>query len=796
MATQRRHPPGPPSSTKTPDASVPARRLLPARAQRARRVERGEQPLHAGSWAVPRLVRAGLWLSVAVLLVPLGEVLTPVRLPMSAYLGLLVTAALMGIGLVLVRALRARQERFIWTCLGAALLSWALGTVVYLEAAGSPLLDGISVTLWWAFYPLAYLALAGIVRVDLRRFPAGIVIDGLAAGFAVAALVTAYALPSLLARAESIVGLAGTFTFPVFDALLLGTGVGLFILAPHPVRPARILLVTALVAYAGAGVLWTVQETGGGYVPGGPVDLLYMVTITLTAWAAWRRPVRAATTPTVGEQALLVPVAATLLALGVLVGDHFRPTSPPAVTLAAVAVLLSGIRAATTIRSLRLLAQARHEASTDDLTGLANRRAILAQLRDQKAGSGDPKALILVDLDRFKEVNDSLGHDAGDLLLAEVGRRLTATLPFADILARLGGDEFAALLDGATVEQAGSAARRVRDALSAPIDLDGVVVHVDASVGVAACPEHSSAPADMMRLADIAMYRAKRTLAGVAAYDPALDHVDHEGLDRVHELRAALDANELRLYYQPRLDLRSGQVRWVEALLRWQHPRLGMLGPMEFLPVAEHTGLMRSVTSFVVTEALAQVAAWRAAGLDLGVSINISGSDLADADLPDEIVAQAARHQVPADRVQVEVTELTLVADRTHGAQLLERLRAAGMGVAVDDFGTGYSSLTYLCDLPVDDLKLDRSFAAGLPGSERALSVVRSTVALAHELGMRLVAEGVERRDALIAVTGLGCDEAQGFYIARPMAAEHLEQWLARHEGRPSGVGANRAVNR
>jgi diguanylate cyclase (GGDEF)-like protein len=400
-------------------------------------------------------------------------------------------------------------------------------------------------------------------------------------------------------------------------------------------------------------------------------------------------------------------------------------------------------------------------------------------LVQKELGRGAPTALLLLDLNKFKEVNDSLGHQVGDQLLVDVGARLSAQLRAGDLLARLGGDEFALLLVGADREQAEAGAIKIHAALARPFDLGDIMLATDASIGIALAPEHGNDLSVLLRRADIAMYKAKRAREGHRVYTDADDSNGDERLRTLQELRAALSSNQLVLHYQPKVDLDSGAVRGVEALVRWDHPSRGLLYPASFLGLVEEAGLMRALTELVVEMALNQAAVWHARGRPLTVAVNLSASSLVDDDMPEHVAALLAARDLPASALQLEITEDFLMADRSRATHILRRLRDLGVQISVDDFGTGYSSLAYLRELPIDELKLDRSFVSPMADDERAAALVISTISLAHSLGLRMVAEGVEDATTLAALRRHGCDQAQGFYLLRPVPPNDLEVWLA-----------------
>ncbi|HEV3504434.1 MAG TPA: EAL domain-containing protein, partial [Actinomycetes bacterium] len=432
-------------------------------------------------------------------------------------------------------------------------------------------------------------------------------------------------------------------------------------------------------------------------------------------------------------------------------------------------------------RLLRQAAASSHQALHDALTGLPNRE-LFADRVGQAIRAADrelqPAALLLLDLDRFKDVNDTLGHHHGDQLLCEVGTRLQGALRQVDTVARLGGDEFAMLVPGATAQGAASVADKLRTALHAPLTLDGVTLDLDASIGIAVYPDHGNDTAELLQHADVAMYAAKQTHAGFMVYDPTVDQHSPRRLALLGGLRRALERDELVLHYQPKADLLSGQILGAEALVRWQHPDHGLLGPGEFIPLAERTGLIHPLTRWVLDAALRQAAQWHRDGHHLSVAVNVSTRCLLDPGFPDQVTERLDAGQVPAGSLILEVTESAVMADPARALDVLGRLHALGVRLAVDDFGTGYSSMAYLKALPVDELKVDRSFVGHMADSSSDAVIVRSTIDLGHNLGLRVVAEGVESEEAWQRLEALGCDTAQGYYLGQPMPAADLEHWL------------------
>jgi|GEM_PF-1656439 len=425
-----------------------------------------------------------------------------------------------------------------------------------------------------------------------------------------------------------------------------------------------------------------------------------------------------------------------------------------------------------------------YRALHDALTALPNRTLLFERIEyDLRMArrQGKPLCLLMIDLDRFKEVNDTLGHQVGDSLLIEVANRLQTCLRDTDTVARLGGDEFAVLLPGTTREQGLEAVAKLLSTFGQPVNLKGTEVYVAASIGVALYPEHGDEAHLLMQHADVAMYMAKREQTGFAVYDPDKDQFTLSRLEMLTDLRQAIEQQELALHFQPILSLSTGEVRSVEALLRWRHPRHGQVSPALMIELAEQTGLIGPVTELVIDKALAQAALWQARGMALPISINLSMHNLHDARLPGKLRDALQQHGVPGSSLTLEVTETAMMANPHRVMMALNELDELGVQLAVDDFGTGFSSLAYLKSLPVDVLKIDKSFVQGLEQDKSDQAIVQATLSLGHNLGMEVVAEGVESAQTWDFLQQIGCDGAQGFHMCKPLPAEKLEAWLEKH---------------
>ena len=446
--------------------------------------------------------------------------------------------------------------------------------------------------------------------------------------------------------------------------------------------------------------------------------------------------------------------------------------------------LLTALIMSGAIRELlELRRQREYQLFHDLLTGLPNRALLIERLQQQllrQPRTAESVAVLVMDLTDFKAVNDSLGHAVGDDLLKQIGPRLTASLRTADTIARLGGDEFAILLPGTDETGAARVAQKMLAALEQAFPLEGEALDIGASVGVAVAPAHGTQAEQLLSRADVAMYAAKGSLAGLAVFSAEHERDGAGRLALMSDLRRAVDEGELVLYYQPQIDLRTGGITSVEALVRWMHPKRGLVGPDEFIPLAERTGLIKRLTRTVLTEAIRQARAWELAGLRVPIAVNLSMRNIHDPQLPQTIAQLLQRWDARPDLLRLEMTETVLAADPERALQTMDSLRAMGVHIALDDFGIGYSSLAYLNRLPLDEIKIDRSFVIGMIDDESSATIVRATVELGHGLGYAVVAEGVENAETRQRLTALGCDAIQGYLVARPMPADQTAEWIGR----------------
>jgi diguanylate cyclase (GGDEF)-like protein/PAS domain S-box-containing protein len=430
----------------------------------------------------------------------------------------------------------------------------------------------------------------------------------------------------------------------------------------------------------------------------------------------------------------------------------------------------------------RQVVQLRHQASHDGLTNLPNRTLLFERLAANIEAARENRtvlALLVMDLDRFKEVNDTFGHHFGDMLLKQVAFRLRNQMRTGDTVARLGGDEFAVVLPQVTdAAEAGHMARNILNALEQPFVVEGQVLEVGASIGIALFPQHGFDARMLLRRADTAMYTSKQGQIGYSFHRDEVEKRSPDQLSIVVEMRSALERNEFELYYQPKIHLRSGLMTRVEVLLRWMHPKRGMVQPAMFVPVAERTGLIRPLTDWLFERAMAQVRAWQDSGAPVHVAVNISAKSLLDQSLPRKIQELLDKWEVDPRFLKIEITESSIMADPAHALAIMSMIQSMGVRLSIDDFGTGYSSLTHLRQLPIDEIKIDKSFVAGMTTSDADAAIVRTVIDLAHNLGKQVCAEGVEDEATMTLLREIGCDLAQGYFISRPMSAPDLTQWL------------------
>ncbi len=693
-------------------------------------------------------------------------------------------------------AMRARligRESSAWAAMAAALLVYFAGDTYWnLQIANDPAppFPSPADAGWLLFYLPAFAALALLIKGRRDRVRVGELLDGLVAALAVAAIAAGTILaPILTSEGSSSAEVITNGAYPVGDLVLLTmVGAALLVVGRDAGR-GWWMLAGGLGLFAISDVLYLFQNAADSYSDGDLIDIGWPLASVLIAWSAWE-PMASLHSEEESrirtEQSMVAAFA--LMAVIVLVADLATDVSPFARILAIATLGLIIVRLAIDARQARQIEEDRHRLSrTDDLTGLPNRRhfeqrldADLEHLRDIRGTS----ALLLMDLDHFKEINDSLGHAAGDVLLREAAERLRRVVPADAFVARLGGDEFVVMpAPGATAADAVDLAERIRASFAVPTQVAGVLCHLSASTGVALTPEHAKDGSGLLRRADIAMYAAKRSGSGVCLFDPEQEQFSKADVELIGDLRRGISRGELELNYHPIAAIGNGDVHCVETVLRWQHPHHGLLMPDQFLGLAERHGLMTEITDAVLDEALRQQSRWQARGIGLRVAVNLSGPDLLDPGFPDRVRAALAKTGAAPDHLCFEITEDVVMLDPERVLASLHAIEALGIPMALDDYGTGHASLAYLKRLPVSKLKIDRSFVQEMTTDPKSAVIVASTVDLAHRLGMTVVAEGVETDEHWRELAGFGCDDAQGFLLTKPIAAAQFEEWLAVWEG-------------
>lgn len=751
----------------------------------------------------PRDVRTALaLLAIGVVAFAVSSVVRPnaghgILSAAALYTALTVVAA----GLIALRAYRVPADRLAWALIAAGMACSAVGDVVYALWVPSGRSPSVADPEYLAYYPFVYAGLLLLMRARLKRLPIPVQLDSLICALtlaAVAAALTAGPIGAAAVRAPATVWVG--IAYPWSDMVLLALAAGMLPILGWRNEIRWALLVAGLVLFAFADAAYLFETSAGLYRSGSLLDACWAASSLLIAMASWARS-SSITPPSRGRIApYATPVASAVVALAVIVLAHH---SRLAATLAALSLVVAAGRFALTFRDASLLETNDKLAMTDELTALPNRRSLATALTGLPASPPPDspsmptraharRALLLLSLSDFHEITDSIGRQFGDELLCHIANRLAGCVRRDDLLARVGEDQFAVLLsDGANLTAASASAGRLLEALSEPIALDPITVQVDARIAIALCPDHCDSPEELLSRAEITMAHAKSARSKIAVYDSSFEAYRDNDPSLIEELRTALfDTDELQLHYQPKIDGRDGSVHSVEAVLRWQHPTRGTLLPEEFLSVAERAGLMRKISNRTLSMALAQVRSWREQGMPLTVAVNLSTTNLLDIELVGTVERLLANYDLPAEALILEITESALV-DSVRSRNTVAALQSLGIRISLDDYGTGWSSLARLQEVSVDELKLDRIFVARLAHDARSVAIVRSTVALASNLGADLVAEGVENEATLNALRRYGCTITQGFVHTPPLPPDDLRDWIANHAPNPHPSQSN-----
>jgi len=718
-----------------------------------------------------------------------------IQATLVAVLGLFFAIALAQLLLAATTANRSRRTALLALTAGVAL--WSAGSAVLnsAEVLGPQQFP----TPGEALFLASYVGFAAFLLLDVARLGTNVVAVWLEAAVVCGGAVC-LASSLLLGPVAVSVGLSGAglllaLLYPLVDLVLATVVLAQALLHQRQFNVRTAALSGGFLLLAVADSSFVVGSTAGTYASGIALDTAYGASFALIVTAATARRGPHSVVATVHHRSWAL-VAAAAVALATLVvrrpGDIGWYVTLPAVTT----LVAAGARLSLALKEARGAADALLLSRTDELTGLPNRRALLAGLAEELSRGG-ALALMLLDLDGFKEINDSLGHAAGDAVLQTVAARVPPALPPGAMLARLGGDEFALLVCEDDPVVLVEMAHEIRDLLLAPVQLENLELAIRASFGIAVRTLPDTHASDLLRRADVAMYDAKVSRAGVLLYDPTRDDFSRQRLRSAESLRRGIAEGQLVVWYQPQVDAVTRQVVSVEALVRWKHPVHGLLPPAAFIPDARRSGLMLALSEAVVRQAVLDAAHWRADGFSFRVAVNCAPPELLGGTLLPMFYEALAEAGLPPGALLIEVTEDSFLSEPERARQTLLELRSRHVEVAIDDYGTGFSSLAYLRDLPVQELKVDRSFVATVLSDPRSRVIVESTTQLAHAMGLRLVAEGVEDEPTAAALVDMGVDLLQGYHVARPMPAEEVADWVRdRSRPRHGGSRALRGVSR
>ena len=688
----------------------------------------------------------------------------------------------------LIRARTVADDRAGWWAMTAAAACATVGAFGHAIAYGlGPKATWLTVAdaSWLAFYPVTYAAIVMMMRPRVKEFTASNWVDSLVAGLAAAAVVAAVTW-EYPASGKSALGSLESVAYPAADLILVVVVVGFFSVTGWRPGRAWLALGAGLLCLATTHGATVIEAAGKGQPAATWVDSVWLVGVVFVASAGWASAPRQISIFS-SWRTLSIPVLSIVGGAAVLAYQTWAEFSGVVGSgLALAAILLATFRTGLAFRALRGLADNRREVGTDALTGLPNRRRLFAVL-GQYVRQDKPFALLLLDIDGFNEINEALGHSNGDLLLTQVAARLDEHRKTDDTLARLGADEFAMVVKGVSdIEAAQAAARALAAALLPSFRLGTVSVAVEVSAGVSLFPNHADNPSELLSRAGAAMNQAKRERSEHAVHDPTRYVNSADRLGVVSELRDGLARGELVAHFQPQVQLGTGALIGLEALARWQHPRRGLLGPDAFLTQVEHMSVMRPLTEEMLHTVLEQMRRWKlhsSVRLHVPVAVNVAAPNLVDPNFADTVSRLLTEYGVQANELVIEVTENAVLTDTERTLRVLHDLHELGVRLSLDDFGTGLSSLQRLRTLPVDEVKIDKSFVLGLPSDIRDIAVVEASVTLARRMGLQVIAEGAETEAICEVLLSLGCDRAQGFHFAKPLSAEALEAWDTHRSG-------------
>lgn len=675
-------------------------------------------------------------------------------------------------------AARWPQRRGALLVLSTSLSLWAAGSAV-LNGSAEPDLTRFPAPGEWLFLA-SYLGMAGYLIIDgahWRSTARDIWLEAVV----VCGGTTCLAASLLLTPMASIVGEGGVpfllaVLYPMVDIMLALLVVGQVVLRVRRGIERSAVLCLGFVLFAIADLNFVTHLSQGTYGFNELDGLLWAVGFALiTQGACWSKNEVLKALPRQAGPGLMVggaSIALAVLAVRPHAGLGIYLTAPAVLTLVA-----AGGRLVLALREANGAAEAFALSRTDDLTLLPNRRSVIGTL-DKALRSDEPLALMLLDLDGFKDVNDTLGHAAGDSVLQLAAHRMRRALPPSVLIGRLGGDEYAIVMNSSDTLELLETAQVILDVLLQPASIEGIEISTNASIGITVRAPGDSKSVELLRRADVAMYQAKSTRAGAVLYDAHTDDFSRQKLRLAEELRRAIPDGQLRMYYQPQVDAATQQVCGLEALVRWQHPRLGLLSPAEFLPAARRDGLMPALSEAVGRLVVADLRRWQSAGLQPRVSLNCAPPELLSGVFLTRLYEAIELAELPPECLVIEVTEDTFIAEPERARGILTEIRAHHVQIAIDDYGTGFSSLSYLRDLPVQELKMDRSFIAVMRTDQRSRMIIASTFQMAQALGLRTVAEGVENAATAADLIAMGVDVLQGYHVAKPMPAAEVELWV------------------
>ena len=673
---------------------------------------------------------------------------------------------------------RLRSRRALWV-LFAALTLWAAGSAVLNASSSEPDLTHFPAPGEWLFLA-SYLGIAGYLIIDTaHRLTAAV--DGWLEAILVCGGTACLAGSPLLVRVGGVVGGRGVplllaMLYPMIDVALILLVVGQLVLRVRRSLEKAAVLCLGLTLFAIADLNFVTNLSGGTYGFNLVDGLLWAAGFALIVEAACR-PGTEVLKALPKRPGPLLMVGPAFIALSVLAVRPHTGLGPYLTWPAVLTLLAAGGRLVLALREAKGAAEAFALSRTDDLTLLPNRRSVIARLDAELAGDR-PLALMLLDLDGFKEVNDTLGHAAGDSVLQLAAHRMRQALPASVMIGRLGGDEYAIVMTSDDALALLETAQLILEVLQEPTLVEGIELTTNASIGITVRSENDTQSVELLRRADVAMYQAKSTRAGAVLYDVHSDDFSRKKLQMAEELRKAIPEGQLVLYYQPQIDAATQRVCGLEALVRWQHPHRGLLNPIAFLPAARREGLMLPLSLAVGQMVVEDLRRWRNNGLELRVSLNCAPPELLSGGFLPRLYEAIAEAKLPAESLVIEVTEDSFIAEPARARTILRDIRAHRVQIAIDDYGTGFSSLSYLRDLPVQELKMDRSFIAAMNTDTRSRMIVASTFQMAQALGLRTVAEGVENAATAADLIAMGVDVLQGYHVAKPMPAGEVECWI------------------